>query len=295
MNMELRHLRYFVAVAAAGSFTRAAQRLHTAQPSLTRQIRELENNVGAKLLVRGRQGVSLTAAGTTMLAEAQLTLAQFERTIALTRDAACGRRRLALGMIPGTEDELITEVHAVLNQHMRDVVVEIRSKHEPELIDALERGSIDAAFVRATNLTKGLDAKFVRAECLMVIFPRNHRLRTMPVIDIADLAGLPLVSAAPHAAPGLRALTDDYLRQHAPSVTFGFEADTMLSLFSMVDALKGFSLVPSHYTRMLPKGIIARCLNGAVPRIDLVLAYPAKGASATLEAFFRFYPPNASA
>lgn len=105
--MEIRHFRYFLAIAEAGSFAEGAKRLCIAQPSLTRQIRALEDQLGCPLFVRSWQGVQLTDSGEILLREARLAVAQFDLALKRTREGKQHPRKLALGMIPGTEDELM--------------------------------------------------------------------------------------------------------------------------------------------------------------------------------------------
>src|SRR5882672_3530029 len=149
--MELRHLRYFVAIAEEGSITLAAgRRLHTAQPSLSRQLRELETEVGAQLLVRSVQGVELTPAGRAFLDHARLALSQVEAASEAARRAAHPEQRtLALGFLSGCEPEWLPAVMHVLRDELPKIEITISSKHSPQLADDLSSGRLDAAFMRA--------------------------------------------------------------------------------------------------------------------------------------------------
>src|SRR5947207_7698629 len=140
--MELRHLRYFVAVAEAGSLTLAAeQRLHTAQPSLSRQIRELELEVGVPLLLRSVRGVELTAAGRAFLDHARLALTQAEAAKEAARRAAQpARPTFALGFLSGTEMDLLPEAMRVLRNELSDIEIRISSDYSPALAKAVMRG-----------------------------------------------------------------------------------------------------------------------------------------------------------
>src|SRR5271155_3845462 len=148
--MELRHLRYFVAVAEEGSVTLAAERrLHTAQPSLSRQIRDLELEVGAQLMTRSARGVELTAAGRVFLDHARLALAQVEAAASAARRAAHPEQRiLALGFLSGCEPEWLPAVMHVLRDELPRIEVRISSQHSPQLADGLAAGKLDAAVMR---------------------------------------------------------------------------------------------------------------------------------------------------
>ena len=148
--MELRHLRYFVAVAEAGSLTVAAeQRLHTSQPSLSRQIRDLEQEVGAQLLTRGARGIELTPAGRAFLDHARLVLSQVEAaTEAARRVAHPAKPRFAIGFLTGHELTWMPEALRILRDELPNIDVMISSQYSPLLADGLSKGKIDAAFLR---------------------------------------------------------------------------------------------------------------------------------------------------
>ena len=146
--MELRHLRYFIAVAEAGSLTvAAAKRLHTAQPSLSRQIRDLEYEVGVPLMNRSVHGIELTAAGRAFLDHARLALTQAEAAKEAARRAAQpARPTFALGFLTGKEIDWFPEAMRILHDELPNIDVTFLSQNSPDLADALMRGRLDAAF-----------------------------------------------------------------------------------------------------------------------------------------------------
>src|SRR5215475_14603651 len=148
--MELRHLRYFIAVAETGSLTAAAeQRLHTSQPSLSRQIRDLEYEVGVELLSRGARGVELTAAGRVFRDHARLALAQVDAAAETARRAAQpATRTFALGFLTGTEMDWLPEAMRILRDELPNIEVTVRSRYSPDLAADLMRGRLDLAFLR---------------------------------------------------------------------------------------------------------------------------------------------------
>src|ERR1700739_1453958 len=150
MAMELRHLRYFVAVVEEGSLTTAAElRLHTSQPSLSRQIRDLEYQVGVELLSRSVQGVKLTAAGKAFLDHARLALAQVDAAVEAARRAAQpARKTFAIGFQTGHEMNWFPRAMEVLRDELKNIEVVISSGYSPDLAEALVRGRLDLAFLR---------------------------------------------------------------------------------------------------------------------------------------------------
>jgi len=148
--MELRHLRYFVAVAEEGSVSVAAERrLHTTQPSLSRQLRDLEYEVGAQLMIRSARGVELTAAGRVFLDHARLALAQVDAAgEAVRRAAQPAKASFALGFLTGHEIDWLPEAIRLLRDELPSIEVTISSQSSPDLAGALVRGKLDAAFLR---------------------------------------------------------------------------------------------------------------------------------------------------
>ena len=147
--MELRHLRYFVAVVEEGSLTTAEHRLHTSQPSLSRQIRALEDQVGTALLSRSIHGVELTAAGKAFLDHARLALVQADAAVEAARKAAQpGKRTFAVGFQTGHEMNWLPRVMHVLRDELQNLEVKVASNYSPDLAEALVRGRLDLAFLR---------------------------------------------------------------------------------------------------------------------------------------------------
>src|SRR5437868_7994123 len=150
VRMELRHLRYFVAVAETKSLTLAAKaKLHTSQPSLSRQIRDLEEEVGAQLLTRGARGIELTAAGRGFLDHARPVLSPVDAaTEAARRIAHPSKPCFAMGFLTGHELTWMPQAVRILRDELPDVDVMISSQYSPVLAGGLSKGKLDAAFLR---------------------------------------------------------------------------------------------------------------------------------------------------
>src|SRR5271156_1344283 len=188
--MELRHLRYFIGVAEEGSLTTAAERrLHTSQPSLSRQIRDLEYQAGAELLSRSVHGVELTAAGKAFLDHARLALAQVDAAIEAARRAARpARRTFAIGFQTGQEMNWLPRTMNVLRDQLKNIQVTISSDYSPDLAQALVRGRLDVAFLRVEP-TFDLDHEVVDHEPLIVLMPSDHRLISREAVHPRELVG----------------------------------------------------------------------------------------------------------
>src|SRR5258706_6534806 len=174
--MELRHLRYFIAVAEAGSLTVAAQRmLHTSQPSLSRQIRDLEDDVGTQLLTRRARGIELTPAGRAFLEHARTVLSQVEAASeAARRVAHPAKPCFAMGFLTGHELTWMPEALQILRHELPNVDVMISSQYSPLLADGLSKGKIDAAFLRRERGMPELAYRVLIKEPLMGIFSSDH-------------------------------------------------------------------------------------------------------------------------
>jgi LysR family hca operon transcriptional activator len=284
--MELRHLRYFVAVAEEGSLTVAAERrLHTSQPSLSRQIRDLEDEVGAQLMVRGARGIELTAAGRVFLDHARLALAQVEAAGEGARRAAePAKQSFALGFLTGQEIDWLPEAIRLLRDELPNLEITISSQYSPELAEALVRGKLDVAFLRPETQATGLAFKLVTKEPLVVVLPADHRLASLEAINPQDIAGETFIGVS-DTAPVLRVVIDDYLRRSGVDIRPDHEVDHLAMAMSLVASTRGVALLPAYAQKMLPSSVISRPLRGDVPTIDLVVGYSKMNTSPILKLF----------
>jgi LysR family transcriptional regulator, hca operon transcriptional activator len=284
--MELRHLRYFVAVAEAGSLTVAAEKkLHTAQPSLSRQIRQLENEVGVQLMTRNARGIELTAAGKAFLDHARLALIQVDAAGEAARRAAKPTKpTLAIGFLTGHEIDWLPEVMRVLRDELPNIDVTVSSQYSPDLADALMRGKLDVAFLRPEAKAVNLIYRVVTKEPLVVILPSDHRLASREVIDPKEIAGDTLLSVS-NTAPALRAVIDDYLKRSGIETKPEHEADNLAMAMSLVASTRSVALLPAYARHFLPWSVISRPLAGDPPTIDLVIGHNKANTSPILKLF----------
>jgi LysR family hca operon transcriptional activator len=284
VKMELRHFRYFVAVAEAGSVTVAAAReLHTSQPSLSRQIRDLEREVGARLLTRRARGIELTPAGRAFLDHARSVLSQVEAaTEAARRAARPAKPCFAMGFLTGHELTWMPEALRILRAELPNIDVMISSQYSPLLADGLSNGKIDAAFLRREKGVPGLAFRLLVKEALTVILPNDHRLAALKAINPQDLVGETFVTVS-HTAPVLRGVIDNYLKQCGIKITPAHEADHVTMGMSLIASTRGVGLLPAYAQNFLPPSITSRPLQGDAPTVELVLGYKKSNQSPILK------------
>jgi LysR family hca operon transcriptional activator len=282
--MELRHLRYFVAVAEAGSLTVAAQHnLHTSQPSLSRQIRDLEDEVGAQLLTRRARGIELTPAGQAFLDHARSVLSQVEAAAeAARRVAHPARPCFAMGFLTGHELTWMPEALQILHDELPNIDVMISSQYSPQLASALVKGTVDAAFLRRERGVPDLAFRLLVKEPLVVILPRDHRLAAFKAIGPGDLAGETFVTVS-DTAPVLRVVIDNYLKRSGIKITPAHEADHLSMGVSLIASTRGVGLLPAYAQNFLPASVTSRPLKGDTPTIELVLGYKKSNKSPILK------------
>src|SRR6202048_505600 len=226
VEMELRHLRYFVAVAEAGSLTVAAERiLHPSQPSLSRQIRDLEQEVGAKLLTRTARGIELTPAGRAFLDHARLVLSPVEAADAAARRGAHPAKPcFAMGFLTGHELTGMPEALRILRDELPNIDVMISSQYSPQLANALLKGTVDAAFLRRERGLPDLAYRVLIKEPVVVVLPSDHRLAALKAISPGDLVGETFVGVS-NTAPVLRVVIDNYLKRSGINITPAHEVE----------------------------------------------------------------------
>jgi LysR family hca operon transcriptional activator len=283
--MELRHLRYFVAVAEAGSLTvAAAKKLHTAQPSLSRQIRDLEYEVGVSLMKRSVHGIELTAAGRAFLDHARLALTQAAAAAEAARRAAQpAKPNFAMGFQIGTESIWLPRATNVLRDELLNIEIRVSSDHSTKLADDLERGKLDIAFLRRQPECD-LEYQLVAREPLLVFLPSDHRLAGHKAIDPHDLVGETFIgiSEIPRV---LRAVVSDYLKRTGIELTPHLEIDNFAMALSVVASTRGVALLPATAANYLTWSVVSRPLKGEAPTIDLVVGYHKANTSPILRTF----------
>ena len=283
--MELRHLRYFIAVVEEGSLTTAAElRLHTSQPSLSRQIRDLEYQVGAQLLSRSVHGVEPTAAGKAFLDHARLALAQVDAAVDAARRASQpARKTFAIGFQTGHEMTWLPKAMQVLRDEMKNIEVTISSDYSPDLAEALVRGRLDVAFLRVEP-DFDLVYEVVDHEPLIVLMPSDHPLTARETIHPREFLGGVFIGGS-NKASVLRKVTEDYLQRAGLDIKLVHGVDNLAMAMSLVASTRGLALLPAYAKNLLPWSVVSRPLEGAAPTIDLAIGYSNANSSAILKLF----------
>jgi LysR family hca operon transcriptional activator len=286
-RMELRHLRYFISVAEEGSFINAAERrLHTSQPSLSRQIRDLEIEVGVKLLERKARGIKLTAAGQIFLDHARLVMMQLDSAKSAARRAEQpARPGFVAGFLAGQEVIWLAATMRILQEEAPGTDVTISSLSSPELANALMQNRMDVALLRRETQTSGLAFKFLRKEPLVVILPAHHRFAKRKAIKPGDLARESFSAGSTKLAPVVRTAVQEYAARSGIRLSQKYDAENLSAGMSLVASTGCLMLLPLYATNILVPSVVARPLAGDAPTVDLVLGYNKSNTSPALKRF----------
>ena len=250
MNIELRHLRYFVAVAEEQSFTAAAHRVHVAQQVLSTQIRKLEEAVGTQLLERGRRGVTVTPAGTAFLTAAQETLASLDRGVTAARNAARAvTGTLSVGISLAAGGETRTMLLAAFERTYPQVDVRLVTFDLTQPACGLLDRSSDVALLRPPVAVAGIELRQLDEESRVFVLPARHPLASRDTLTLAEVAGQPWVAAGLATDGCLPApWRDDWLINPRPGgdmPPIGAVASTIEEWREHIGAGHGLSLCPA--------------------------------------------------
>ena len=282
--MELRHLRYFMAVAEELHFGRAAARLHIQQPPLSRQIQLLEAELGFPLFERSRRRVELTPAGTALHSGARQVFDALEVAVHEARSASEGQSgRLVVGYPSSLAYSGLTELLRAFRTRFPSVALTLRELSPGDQIDALKAGSLDVGFVRTSLDDPALVAELVRREALMVVLPDDHPLAAHRAMPLAALAQEPFVMFPRARGP---AFFDQLMSLCAAA---GFtprivQEAPQLDIISMVAAGFGVSIMPSSMRNFRRPGLSFRAIVGA-PQVELLIVWRHQNLSPALHKF----------
>lgn len=274
--MELRQLRYFVAVAEAGSFSRAAERLHVSQPPLSVQVQNLEREVGARLLDRGPRGARLTAAGEAFLAEAQAALARLEGAVERARRVSEGEAGLlSVGFVSIAAYGVLPPALKHFRAGLPLVEVQLHELTTDAQVRELRAGRLDLGIALAPVDEPDLQFERLLREPLVLAAPVRHpALPGTGPVDLRVLAQESFLIPPRDVAPGLYDLTISQCRAagFVPRITQ--HARQMQTVIGLVSSGMGFALVPASVRGLKPPGVQYRLLQGRAPRVELGLLQP---------------------
>jgi DNA-binding transcriptional LysR family regulator len=287
--MELRHLRYAVAVAEELHFGRAAARLHISQPPLSQQIRQLEDEIGTRLFRRTNRQVQLTEAGEAFVKEARAILAHSEFAARMARRASKGEiGQLTVGTVTSTDSgffRIVVEILKVFASRYPDVRLILRSMNSEQQIRGLREGALDIGFLTLPVDDGELEIDWVRAEPLMLALPENHPLCKRKTIPLKMLGNERHVMYSRSMFPGYYDSIISACRKAGFSLNIVHEADAIYTMLALVAAGVGVSMIPASLQETARHGIEFRRITGALPQIEMGAAYRRDGSSNVLHSF----------
>ena len=284
--MELRQLRYYVAVAEELHFRRAATRLHMSQPPLSQQIRQLEEEVGCRLLARTRRRVELTPAGASFLRDARALLADLDAAVATARRIDAGQTgRLRIGFVGSALVSVLPAIVQRFRAVRPQVEVELRERSTSEQVEALASGAIDVGFVPLPVDETGLRAEVLLRERTVAALPAAHPLARMRRIPLSRLAAEPFVMFPNAQAPGFhdRLITSLTAVSGSPPRVVQ-EAAEMQTIVGLVATGIGVSLVPASVQHLALQGVAYRQVTSG-PAVEQAAITRANEESPVVAAF----------
>jgi DNA-binding transcriptional LysR family regulator len=264
MNMELRHLRYFAAVARELNFSRAAEQLHIAQPPLSRQIRQLEDELGVELFDRTARPLRLTPAGQFFQGQAQQTLDRLAEVRAATARIARGQRVwFGIGFVPSTLYGPLPGVIRRFREAQPSVEVGLSEMTTVQQIEALKAGRIDVGFGRLRFDDDRVTGEVITEETVVVALPTGHRLAGDPQLSLAELTSEPLLLYPAKPRPSYADQVLEMFRSRGLQPAVALEANEMQTAIGLVVAGIGYALVPQSVRGLHRDGLVYLPLSDA--------------------------------
>lgn len=276
MSMELRHLRYFVAVAEELHFGRAALRVRVAQPAISQQIQQLEREVGVLLLSRTKRRVALTEPGAAFLVEARRTLAAADAAVAMARRASAGQvGRLRVGYVDWATWLLFPAILRAYRQRYPAVAVTLTELHHEPQREALARGDLDVGLFSLQPHDRGVEGERVAEDPLVVALPQGHPLAARVRVPIAALREEAWVLFPRDLRTHFLELILDTCRAAGFVPRVAQEASQLHTVSGLVSAGVGVTLLPSSVARGRRAGVAFRRMAGRSPRLPLDVVWRA--------------------
>jgi len=286
--VELRHLRYFVAVAEELHFGRAAERLHIAQPPLSQQIKTLENELQVLLLARTKRKVELTPAGKLFLEEARLILSQAERAKRIAKEAQRGiRGRLSIGFVTSASYSILPVLIRRFRHDFPFIDLNLIEMIPSRQIEALERGDLDAGILRSPVGTSEMNAKTIVTEPLVAALPVDHRKAKQQSVSLKSLADDAFVFFPRHHGPGIYDVVIKACHDAGFSPHVSYAPNEMQTILAYVAAGLGVSLVPYSLSVFHRNSIVYLPVHGIRLCTELVLLKRRSEGNAQLDEFCR--------
>lgn len=272
--MELRHLKYFAAVAEELNFRRAAEVVHVAQPALSQQIKQLEDELGVALFVRSHHKVTLTAAGQAFYASAQTILRQAQQAVADARAVEHGEAgRISLGIVSAAAISVLPALLAFMRAQLPRAEVELRELAPGEQIEALTQHKLDLGLFHAELRNPAFETAVVARERLMVALPRTNKFARNKQIDLRQVANETVILPARHNVPGYFECARAVFQAAEVTPEHVYHTSLLQTGVLLVGAGLGISLVPESFQRMKVQGVVYRPLALKTPTVDLLAVW----------------------
>ncbi|WP_407410092.1 DNA-binding transcriptional regulator HcaR [Acinetobacter sp.] len=284
--MELRHLRYFITVAEELNFSKAALKLYTAQPSLSQQIKDLEEDVGVKLLHRTKRKVELTEEGAVFLEQARLTLAQADKAVAMARQVSQAKQQmLRIGFVPVAEMKIFPYVLPNLRVQNSDLKIELLSMNNSDQSKAIKKGELDITFTRQNLQSDEIESQFVLREPLIFILPKDHPLAKYERIPVKALNGIDFIIPAMEQSQTLHNLILDFAKSHNIELNVVQKADNILFNINSIGMGLGCTILPGYIAPLTMSNTVIRPLDVELPHLDLYVSYRKNSTSLAVSKF----------
>ncbi|MFZ2122721.1 MAG: LysR family transcriptional regulator [Rhodoferax sp.] len=287
-SIDLRQLRYFLAVSEELNFGRAALRLHISQPPLSRQIRQLEDQLGVELFLRGKSGVALTEAGAAFLPEVRRTLVQAEKAVAVAR-AARGAEggKFVVGYTTVFDRSAIPDVADRLRQRFPNWRIVTRGKHSISLVRDVKNGTMDAAFIGLHTETQGLTVETILEEPLVLALPAKHQLAQKRRLGFDDLREEPMFWFERRLNPGFYDHCQAFFEQ------IGFKPNVIPEppdhhiMLGLIAEGQGVALISASLQNVKRRGVVFRALKEEAKKLSMgiVVVYSERNQSPVLHPF----------
>lgn len=272
--MELRHLRYFVAVAEELNFTKAAQRMCTVQPSLSQQIKDLEQEVGVQLLMRTNRKVELTEEGKAFLKEALLCLEHAKKAIYDARQVSkFNQDHLNIGFIPVAEMKVFPYIMPNIRAHFPSLTINFQSLTDELQFQALKKGEIDIAFTRYIDENEEIESLQVFQEPLVLIIPKDSPMTVAKQVSIKSFNQQNFVISDEASSPQLYKIIQNFLEKEKLSPNIVQYSTNILLNVNLVGMGVGWSLVPMYVTPLLGDKVVVKTTIEPLPMIGLYVSY----------------------
>ncbi len=272
--MELRHLRYFITVAEELNFSKAALKLYTAQPSLSQQIKDLEEDVGVKLLNRTKRKVELTEEGAVFLEQARLTLAQADKAVAMARQVSQAKQQmLRIGFVPVAEMKIFPYILPNLRVQNPDLKIELLSLNNNEQMRLLKKGDLDLTFTRHNFNSDEIESQFVIREPLIFLLPKDHPLAKYERIPFKALNSIDFIIPSAEQSLTLNQAILDFAKAHGIEFNIVQKADNILFNINSIGMGLGCTILPGYIAPLTMDNTVIRPLDVELPYLDLYVSY----------------------